>query len=209
MRRTQTAEVPALHGTGKALALRVPGNVDLLAGDEVISGDRGADGKETFLVLDPEFRDLHLQANFRLRESFALRLVDVLLFRFARTDLDGPIAVAIGGAVCGNLTPFQSENGHGHVPAILLKQAGHSDLLGDYASAHRKTPKQRHPGPSEVRDGPFFQTAPARVVMHRPSGLIALEVRRTAERETGDAARSKLRRYLYVPCGRRRTNKPA
>src|SRR5690606_21256937 len=87
VRRAQTAEAPALHRAGKPRALRVAGDVDLLPGDEVLGTDRRADRHQAFLVLNAELGDLHLQRHFRLRESFALRLVHVLLLGLARTDL--------------------------------------------------------------------------------------------------------------------------
>ncbi len=161
VRRAQTAEAPALHRTGKALALRVAGDVDLLPGDEVLGTDGRTDRHQAFLVLNAELGDLHLQRHFRLRESFALRLVHVLLLGLARTDLKREVAVAIGGAVRNDLAVFQSENGHGHVPAILLEQAGHPDFLCDNAGAHRKTPKtEAPPAHPEVRDSPGNDASP-------------------------------------------------
>ena len=51
----QTAEAPTLHGASKALTLRVAGDVDLLAGDEVLGRNARADGKQGFLAVHAEF----------------------------------------------------------------------------------------------------------------------------------------------------------
>src|SRR5205085_4418634 len=52
----QTAEIPALHAAGKALADRGAGDVDELTDHEVISLDFGADRDQAFLR-DAEFRE--------------------------------------------------------------------------------------------------------------------------------------------------------
>ena len=123
------------------------GDVDLLAGNEVFSRNARADGKQSILGLDTEFRDLHLQLDARLGKGFALRLVDILLLGFARTDLDREVTIAIGSTVSGNLAIFQRKNGNRHVPTVLLEEAGHPDFLCDNASAHRKTPNTEAPRP--------------------------------------------------------------
>ena len=132
-----TAEAPALHRAGKALALRVASDVDLLASDEVIRADRCANRHETSFALNTEFCNALLETDARLAEMLALRLGDVLLLGFARAQLDSEIAIGVSGAVRYDLTPFQREDGHGHMPAILLEQAGHPDFLCDHACAHR------------------------------------------------------------------------
>src|SRR3546814_9082750 len=50
VRRAKTAEAPALHRAGKALALGVAGDIDLLPGNEMPGADFGADGDECVLV---------------------------------------------------------------------------------------------------------------------------------------------------------------
>ncbi len=183
MRRAQTAKVPTLHGAGKALTNGVTRDIDLLASDEVIRRDRRADRKETFLVRHAEFGDLLLQANFSLRESFALRLVDVLVLRIPGTKLDREIAVAIGCAVSGDLTSFQRQNGHGNVTSILLKQAGHPDFFRDHASAHDQTPYRG-------TWGPFPRCLQPKFSKRRPVRA-ELFLQQSCENETGDAARLK------------------
>src|SRR3546814_13177772 len=47
--RAQTAEVPALHRARKALALGVPGDVDILTSDKVIGRKLGSDVEQRIL----------------------------------------------------------------------------------------------------------------------------------------------------------------
>ncbi len=143
---TQATEAPTLHGAGKALTNGVTGDIDQLTSDEVFSGDKRADRKQALFILDAEFCNLLLQTDFGLGESFALRLVDVLLLGPACADLNREIAVAIGCAVGSNLALFQRQNGDRHVPTVLLEEAGHPDFLRDHASAHDPNSLQRHKG---------------------------------------------------------------
>jgi hypothetical protein len=136
------------------------GDVDLLAGNEVLGRNAGTDGKQRFFGVDAKFGDLHLQRNLSLGESFALRLVHILLLGLARTALDREVTIAIGSAVSSDLAVLQRQNGNRHMPTVRLEAAGHPDFLCDNASAHRKTPKQRHRGPSEVLASPFHDTSP-------------------------------------------------
>ena len=131
----QTAEVPALHGAGKALALRHAGDVDHLAGNEVVGADVRADVEQRVFG-DAELGDLRLGLDLGLAESGALRLGDVLGLRLARAELDGGVAVTIHFTTADNLHVFQLQDGNRHVPTVRLEQAGHSDLLRDHAGAH-------------------------------------------------------------------------
>ena len=161
VRGAKTTEAPTLHGAGEALALRVTGDVDLLACDEMFGGDACTDRQKPVFALNAEFRDLHLQADIRLGEGFALRLVDVLLLGFTRAELDSEIAITVARAVSGNLAVLKSENGHGNVTSILLEQAGHPDFLCDHAGAHRQNSfTEAH------RRNP--KCVSARFSMHRP-----------------------------------------
>ena len=73
MRGAQAAEVPALHAAGKALADRGAGDVDELAGDEMVGGDLGAD-RDQRVVADAEFRELALRLDLGDGEVAALGL---------------------------------------------------------------------------------------------------------------------------------------
>ena len=80
------AETPTLHAAGKALALRMPGNIDQLTRHEVRGSNRRADF-EHGIIGNAEFADAGLQRHLRLGEMFALRLGYILLFRRARAEL--------------------------------------------------------------------------------------------------------------------------
>ena len=131
----QAAEVPTLHGAGEALALSDPGNVDQLAGDEVVRADQRADIEQPVFI-DAEFGNLGLGLDFGLAEGGALRLGDVLRLGLTRAELDCGVAVPVLFAAADDLQLFQLQDGNRHVPTVRLKQAGHSDLLRDHAGAH-------------------------------------------------------------------------
>ena len=137
-----------------------PGLVESAAEHEVRGGDGRADFEHR-IIGDSELGDAGLQRHLRLGEMLTLRLGNVLLLGFARTDLKREVAVAIGGTVRNDLTVFQREDGHGNVTSILLEQAGHPDFLCDNASAHRKTPNTEAPtAHPKVRASPFFDASP-------------------------------------------------
>ena len=155
------AETPALHAARKALALRVPGNIDQLARHKVRGSNRRADF-EHGIISHTEFADAGLERHLRLGEMFALRLGYILLFRRARAELESDITVALCGADRDDLTLFQRQDGNGHMPAVLLKQAGHSHFPGDHAGAHDPYSIQRPDGtiPKGVFN-PKYERAPS------------------------------------------------
>src|ERR1700728_131046 len=57
--RAQAGEIPALHAAGKTLAGRSTGDVDILADDEMIGRDLGAD-RDQPVVVDAKFGELAL-----------------------------------------------------------------------------------------------------------------------------------------------------
>src|SRR5690606_19725226 len=77
-----------------------------------------------------------LGLDFSLAENAALRLGDILRLCGAGTELDGDVTVTVRSLLADNLETFQAQNGDRHVPAIILEQAGHPQLLRDHASAH-------------------------------------------------------------------------
>ncbi len=158
-----TAEAPALHGALEALTLGVAAYVDQLAGHEVRGCDRGADFQKS-VVGDAEFRDAHLQGNLSLGEMFALRLGNVLLLCFARTELNRDVAVTISSTNRNHLTVFKCQDSDGHMATVLLEQAGHPDFLGDHACTHDLSPYRgvRRTIP-RTRVQPCYDTNPVRV----------------------------------------------
>src|SRR4051794_1798809 len=131
----ETAEAPALHRAGKALALGHAGNVDQLARNEVIGADMRANVEQR-IVSDAEFDDANLGLDLGLAEGDALRLGDILRLRLASAELNCGIAIAVRFTAADDLQVVQLQDGNRHVPTVRLEQTGHSDLLRDHAGAH-------------------------------------------------------------------------
>src|SRR6266700_408451 len=133
----QTAEVPALHATGKPLADRGAGDVDELADHEMVGLDLGAD-RDQRVFRHAELGDLALGLHLGDRElaAFSLRQVDGLAG--AGTDLKRDIAVLLGRAVAQHLAIAQLQHGHRDMLTGLRKDPRHPDLLCDHSGAHRR-----------------------------------------------------------------------
>ena len=131
----ETAEVPALHRTGEALADRGAHDIDKLAGHEMRGGELGTDFQKVLLG-DPEFRQLPLRLNLRLGEVAALSLGDVLHLGLAHTELNGVVAVRLVGAHGNDLAVIDLEHGHRDVVAVGGEDAGHAHLLGEETGTH-------------------------------------------------------------------------
>src|SRR6478672_8842449 len=133
----QTAEVPALHAAGKALADRGAGDVDKLADHEMVSLDFGAD-RDQRVLRHAEFRDLALGLDLGGGELAALGLRHVNGLARARAELQRHITVLLGRAVAQHLAVAQLQHGHRDVFAGLRKDPRHPDLLCDHSGAHRR-----------------------------------------------------------------------
>src|SRR5690242_16324039 len=88
----QTAEIPALHAAGKALADRGAGDVDELADDEMVSLDLGAD-RDQPVLRHAEFRDLALRLDLRNGELAALGLRHVDGLAGTRAELQRDVTI--------------------------------------------------------------------------------------------------------------------
>ena len=93
MRRAQTAEVPALHGAGKALTDGDARDVYLLAGDKVVSADFGADRQKVVLG-DAKFAHDRLWLDLGAGKLAALGCGLAFRLSSARRENDGVIAIA-------------------------------------------------------------------------------------------------------------------
>src|SRR3546814_20903327 len=99
------------------------------------------------VVGDAEFDELRLEFDLGLAIGAALRLGDILRLRRSGAQLDGHIAVAFLIANRDDLAAFETQDGDGPVPAIVLKQAGHTHFLRDHARAHYPYSYQKPCGP--------------------------------------------------------------
>jgi hypothetical protein len=150
----KTAEAPALHRAGEALALGHAADVDHLASDEMVGADLGADVEQRILG-DAELGDPRLGFHLGLAERRPLRLGDILRLRLARAQLNGGVAVPVLFAAADDLHLVQLQNGNRHVPSVRLEQASHADLLGDHAGAHDPHSFTEAPGPVPGACSPY------------------------------------------------------
>src|SRR5579862_6400599 len=84
--RPEAGEIPALHAAGKTLAGRSAGDVDILADDEMIGRDLGAD-RDQAVVVDAEFGELALGLDLGDREMAAVGLGSALHLALAGAEL--------------------------------------------------------------------------------------------------------------------------
>ena len=85
---------------------------------------------------DAELDDASLGLDLGFAEGGALRLCDILRLGLAGAKLDGGVAVTVHLAAADDLHVIQLQDGDGHMPAVRLEEAGHSNLLCDHAGAH-------------------------------------------------------------------------
>src|SRR3546814_19777573 len=99
------------------------------------------------VVGDAEFDELRLEFDLGLAIGAALRLGDILRLRRSGPQLDGHIAVAFLIANRDDLATFETQDGDGPVPAIVLKQAGNTHFLPVNATPHAPTSSPKPGGP--------------------------------------------------------------
>src|ERR1700760_4205193 len=131
----QTAEIPALHAAGQALADRGAGDVDELADDEMVSLDFGAD-RDQRILRHAELGDLALRLDLGDGELAALGLRHVDGLAGAGAELQRDVTVLVGRAVAQHMAIAQLQHGHGDMFASLRKDPRHPDLLCDHSGAH-------------------------------------------------------------------------
>src|SRR5688572_20627043 len=85
---------------------------------------------------DAELRDLALGLDLRLGEMPALGLGDVLHLGRADPELDGVIAVLLGGAHRHDLALLDLQHRDRHMRALGVEDARHADLAGDETRTH-------------------------------------------------------------------------
>src|SRR6201995_2931491 len=112
----QTAEIPALHAAGKALADRGAGDVDELADYEMVSLDFGAD-RDQRILRHAELGDLAPRLDLGEGELAALGLRHVDGLAGARTELEGDVTVCLGRAMAQHMAIAQLQHGHRYMLA--------------------------------------------------------------------------------------------
>ena len=129
--RAAAAEVVALDDALEALTGRGAGHVDLLAGNEMIDSDLGAD-IEQVVVGHAELGELGLRLDGSAGEMAAHRLRRVLDLGQADTELNGGVAILLFRALRHDLAVLHAQNGDRNMLAGVVVDAGHSQLLCDY-----------------------------------------------------------------------------
>src|SRR6185437_3990725 len=135
VRRFKTAEIPALHGAGKAAADGDARDVHLLARHEVVGLKLIAHFQHA-AGIDPELRHLAAGLDLGLGELAALGLVGILRLGKARAELNGGVAVFFLGPDRRDGAAVQLEDGDRNMRAVCQKQTGHAQFLRDDACAH-------------------------------------------------------------------------
>ena len=128
VRGAATTHVVPLDHALETLAGRGARDVDLLAGDEVLDGDLGAD-VDHVVGGDAELGELRLRLDRGGSEMAAHRLRRVLHLGKANAELDGGVAVLLLRALRHDLAVLHLENGDGNVFPGIVVDAGHSHLL--------------------------------------------------------------------------------
>src|SRR5215471_16676646 len=139
VRGAQAGEIPALHAARKALADRGAGDVDILADDEVVGRDLGAD-RDQRVVAHTELGKLALGLDLGDGEIAALGLRHVVDLAGAGAELERDIPVLLLGAMAEHLALAQPQHRDGHMLAGLGKDPRHPQLLCDHSRTHRSIP---------------------------------------------------------------------
>ena len=120
-------EAVTLHDTGVALALAGAGDVDVLAGGEQLGAELLADlvGRG---VTRADLGDVAARGHAGLAEVTGGRLGDLGAVDLAEADLDGVVAVLLGGADLGHHVGAGRDHGHGDDAVVLVPGLGHAEL---------------------------------------------------------------------------------
>src|SRR5699024_631464 len=132
-----TGEVVTLHHTGEALALARADDVDELAGferavDRDLLASRVVGG-----VGRADLGDLATRRHTGGLEVARGRLRDLARVDVARSDLNGAVAVLLGGADLRDDVRRELEHRDGNELAAFVPHMGHARPLGDTSLRHR------------------------------------------------------------------------
>ena len=122
-------EVVTLHATGEALAAAHCRHVDLLALGELIDGDLLADLEPVHRV-ETQFHQTTTRLDAGLREVPGLGLGELLRVLLAVGDLEGGVAVALGGLHLHDACRLDAEHGDGH-DFVVHPHLAHGDFLAN------------------------------------------------------------------------------
>ena len=130
VRGAEPLEAVALHDTGGALALAGADDVDLGHAVEDVRGQLLAD-RVLPGVLGAQFHQVPPRRDARLGEVPTLGLVHLARVDLTEPELDGGVAVDLGGAHLGHHTRARLDDGHRHEAVVLVENLGHPQLLAE------------------------------------------------------------------------------
>src|SRR4051794_7006841 len=133
VRGAQAAEAVPLHDTGGALALAGADDVDLRDALEHLGGQLLADLVRRG-VLRAQLDQVPARRHTRLGEVPTLGLVHLAGVDLAEAELDGRVAVHLGGAHLGDHARARLDDGHRHDAVVLVEDLGHAQLLAEKAA---------------------------------------------------------------------------
>ena len=110
-----------------------------LARDEMVRRKLGAHVQQAVRI-DAELGHMGLRLDLGLREDFALGLGRVLGLLAASAQLQGDVAVPLLSTLADDLAAVELKHSDRNVRAVIGEHAGHAQLLGDHARAHRIPP---------------------------------------------------------------------
>src|SRR5215218_1130432 len=119
----------ALDRALEALALRGPGDLDLLTGLEDLDGDGLADLQLAGLVA--KLDEMAMRGGVGLLEVAQLGARELLLAAGAESQLDGLVAVAVMRTDTGDRARAGLEHGDALDAAVIEEALGHAELLGE------------------------------------------------------------------------------
>ena len=140
VRCLKTGKIMPLHGAGEALADRDPGDIDSLAGHEMIGRDLVAD-IEHRVFADTELNQAAFRLYLGLGVMSAHRLGHVLGLGSSRAKLDGKVAIFLDGPNIDDLTAIDLQYRYGHMLPAFCKDAGHTQFLCDKSRTHCSVPR--------------------------------------------------------------------
>ncbi len=130
VRGPEAGKIPPFHGSGETLADGDAGDVDELAGNEVLGGDLGSN-RDQVLRRDTELGQLTFRLDPGFGKMTALRLRQILYLDRTGAQLHGGIAMLVDGLVRNHLALVELQHRDRHVLPVGCEHPRHAKLLCD------------------------------------------------------------------------------
>ena len=125
VRSPEAFEAMTLHTAGKAFALGGSGNVDILPGHKVVSGNFRSDIDQA-IGIDTEFNHFAFRLDLSGGKVTAHGLADVLHLSRRDTKLNGVIAILFSGTLGNNLTVIDLQHGDRNMLPVISEDTAHT-----------------------------------------------------------------------------------